>query len=268
VVSSSIWSGAPDPVILRVADSAGTRLDGSVPLVVQLATFDGTPQGPPVTATPLVPVGEVQASFVALLTIPAPGAWRLHLTAGAAAGDIAIQVLDPGTSAPVGGPAPAIDTPTLADVGGVVRAVTTQPQPDLRLSTTSTADALAMGRPYVIVIDSARFKVSPECGRALTMIRYLVDRWSDDVVFVHLEPFEYTIVTEEPVLSGALSDPPLNEYARAFGLGDAVWPAVRMPWIFVVDAQGVVRAKYTGIVGSADIDVILTQVTGRTAGGA
>ncbi len=33
-----------------------------------------------------------------------------------------------------------------------------------------------------------------------------------------------------------------------------------MPWIFVVDGNGIVRAKYTGIVGSADIDVILTQI--------
>ena len=83
-----------------------------------------------------------------------------------------------------------------------MRAVTTQPNPDLRLSTTSTADARAMGKPYVIVIDSARFKTTPECGRALTMIRYLLDRWGQDAVFIHLEPFEYQIITEEPVLSG------------------------------------------------------------------
>ena len=172
------------------------------------------------------------------------------------------RALDQGASAPIGGPAPAIDTPTIDDVGGVARAVTTEPDPDLRLSTTSTADARAMGKPYVIVIDSSRFKVSPECGRALTMIRFLLDRWGDDVVFVHLEPFEYEVVTAEPVLSGTLTDPPLNGFAGAWGLGDATWPAVKMPWIFVVDGEGVVRAKYTGLVGTADIDVILTQVTG------
>ena len=124
------------------------------------------------------------------------------MTAGQATGEATIQALDPGASLPIGGPAPDIDTPTVDDVGGVVRAVTTQPNPDLRLSTTSTADARAMGKPYVIVIDSARFKTTPECGRALTMIRYLLDRWGKDAVFIHLEPFEYQIITEEPVLSG------------------------------------------------------------------
>ena len=94
-----------------------------------------------------------------------------------------------------------------------------------------------MGKPYVIVIDSARFKVSPECGRALTMIRYLLDRWGEEAVFIHLEPFEYQVITEEPVLSGSLTDPPMNKYSRAFGLGDATWPGTKMPWIFVVDGQ-------------------------------
>ena len=220
IVSTSIWAEPGDPVIMRVVDSNGTKLDGSVSLAVQLAQADGTPVGDPVTASALLPEGAKQHFFVAPMDIPSPGAWRLKVTAGQSTGDIMIQALDPGASLPIGGPAPDIDTPTLDDVAGVVRAVTTQPNPDLRLSTTSTADARAMGKPYVIVIDSARFKTTPECGRALTMIRYLLDRWDQDAVFIHLEPFEYQIITEEPVLSGAITDPPLNKYARAYGLGE------------------------------------------------
>jgi protein SCO1/2 len=266
IISTSIWAEPGDPVIMRVVDSNGTKLDGSVPLSVQLAQADGTPVGNPVTASAVLPEGARQHYFVAPMDIPSPGAWKLKVTAGESTGDIMIQALDPGGSLPIGGPAPDIDTPTLDDVAGVVRAVTTQPNPDLRLSTTSTADARAMGKPYVIVIDSARFKVSPECGRALTMIRFLLDRWDQDATFIHLEPFEYQIITEEPVLSGSLTDPPMNKYSRAFGLGDATWPGTKMPWIFVVDGNGMVRAKYTGIVGSADVDVILTQIKAEQGG--
>jgi protein SCO1/2 len=267
LVSTSLWAGGTDPVILRATDSTGTRLDGSIPLSVQVISFDGVPQGEPVIAEAVLPAGETQPSFVVPLTFPTPGAWKLHLVAGRAEGDLTVQARPQGSTPGIGGPAPAVDTPTLDDVGGVVRAVTTQPQPDLRLSETSTADALAMGKPYVLVIDSARFKVSPECGRALTMIRYLLDRWADDVVFVHLEPFSYQVITQEPVLSGTLTNPPLNEHAQAFGLGDMTWPATKMPWIFVVDGRGTIRAKYTGIVGSADIDVILTQIAQESRAG-
>jgi hypothetical protein len=182
--------------------------------------------------------------------------------ASGATGSVPISALDPGTTPHLGGPAPDIRTPTLGDVGGLALAVTTAPLPDLRFSQTSTADARAAGKPYVLVVDSVRFKVSPACGRALTMVRYLLDRWPD-VVFIHLEPFEYSIITSEPVLSGDIANPPVNHYARAWGLGDATWPGTKMPWIFVVDGSGTVRAKYTGIVGSADVDLVLGLITGQ-----
>jgi hypothetical protein len=34
-----------------------------------------------------------------------------------------------------------------------------------------------------------------------------------------------------------------------------------MPWVFVVDGDGVVRAKYQGVIGSEDVDIILSMVT-------
>jgi protein SCO1/2 len=263
IVSSSIWSGGASPVILTARDSTGAAVDGTVPVSVQVVSVDRTTALAPVPATAIRPEGSTTVSFVALLDIPTPGAWRLNvLVADGRSGSTLIQALDPGSTAPLGKPAPNVDTPTLADVGGVVRAVTTQINPDLRFSQTSTADSLAAGRPYVLIVDSARFKVSPACGRALTMARYLLDRWPN-VTFIHLEPFEYQLITEEPVLSGSITDPPLNRYALAFGLGPAPWSATAMPWIFVVDGQGIVRAKYTGIIGSADVDLIVSLITGN-----
>ena len=66
------------------------------------------------------------------------------------------------------------------------------------------------------------------------------------MTFIHLEPFPYTIVTGEPVLDGDIASPPVNAATSAFGLGDATWPSTKMPWVFVVDGSGIVRAKATG----------------------
>ena len=263
VVSSSIWSGGSSPIILTARDASGAALDGTVPVSVQVVSADGANAMPQVPATAVRPTGVKETSFVAIVDIPSPGSWRLDVRAAdGRSGSTLIMAMDPGSTAPLGKPAPDVDTPTLDDVGGVVRAVTTQPNPDLRFSQTSTADSLSAGKPYVLLVDSARFKVSPACGRALTMTRYLLDRWQD-VTFVHLEPFEYQVITEEPVLNGSITDPPLNRYSRAFGLGPAPWTGVTMPWIFVVDGQGIVRAKYTGIMGSADVDVMLSLIQGK-----
>ena len=153
-------------------------------------------------------------------------------------------------------------TPTLADVGGVARAITTDPQPDLRLSTTSTTDALAAHRPFVLVADSVRFRVTPACGKAVVMARYLADRWPG-IAFIHLEPFEYTLVADTPVLTGDIKDPQLTAVASAWGFGDAPWGPASMPWVFVVDHSGVVRAKYQGLMGSDDVDVMLSLLAGE-----
>jgi protein SCO1/2 len=270
VISSELWAGGPDPVILTVSDAMGMPLDGTTPLDVTVTGAGNAAAGPAVRAVAVQPWGESTVYYVATVTIPSPGGWQLALsTPSGATGTVPVTALDQGATTPLGAAAPDIHTPTLADVGDDARAITTQPQPDLRLSQASTSDARAAGRPYVIVIDSARFRVSQLCGKAIVMVRYLVDRWQDSVDFIHLEPFVYTIITEEPVLSGDISNPPLNQWAQAYGLGPAPWTAMTVPWAFVVDGQGVVRAKYEGIIGSADIDVIISLIEGSgvVAGG-
>jgi protein SCO1/2 len=261
VISSEVWAGGPDPVILTISDAMGMQLDGTTPVDVTVTGAGNAAAGPPVRAVAVQPWGESTVYYVASVTIPSPGGWQLALsTPSGATGTVAVTALDQGSTTPLGAQAPNIHTPTLADVGGEARAVTTQPAPDLRLSQLSTSDARAAGKPYVIVIDSARFRVSQLCGKAIVMIRYLVDRWQDSVDFIHLEPFVYTIVTEEPVLSGDISNPPLNQWASAYGIGPAPWTAMSVPWVFVVDGQGVVRAKYEGIIGSADVDVMISLI--------
>jgi hypothetical protein len=138
--------------------------------------------------------------------------------------------------------------------------ITTDPLPDLRLSRTSTADALATGRPFVLVVDSARFKVTPGCGKALGLAKYLVDRWPD-VPFIHLEPYRYDIVTDTAVLEGSLAAPALVDVAEAWGVGAPPWGVGSMPWVFIVAGDGALIAKYQGVVGSDDIDVIVSLLT-------
>jgi len=174
-------------------------------------------------------------------------------------GSADVGVLDPGSSVPLGAPAPAAHTPTLDDVGGVALAVTTDPAPDLRLSRTSTTDALAAHQPFVLVVDSTRFRTTTACGKALVLVRYLLDRWPT-ATFIHLEPFKYAVVTDTAVLEGTLMAPTLVDAADAWGVGGSPWGATSMPWIFVVDGGGTVRAKYQGVIGSDDVDVILALI--------
>jgi hypothetical protein len=260
LVTTSVWSGGASPVIVTIRDADGVPLDETAAVRARVTSLEGVTAGPDVAAVAVRPPDQTTVSFVLVADVPAPGRWRLELVDGTgASGSLEFTALDPGATAPLGALAPDVATPTLADVGGIPLAVSTVRDPDLRLSQTSTAEATANGSTYVLLIDSARFETTPACGRALTIVQYLVDRWPD-VTFIHLEPYEYTIVGGEPLLAGTLTDPPLNRYARAWGMGEPPWPPVEQPWMFVVDGSGVVRAKYTGIMGSDDVDVILAML--------
>ncbi len=263
VVSSAVWAGPSTPVILTLKHAGAPLNDPNLHPSVQLENAFGAPVGIPVDAVGVQPPGVETVSYVAELSISAPGAWRIAVagTIGGVtlAGWAPLTASDPGATAPIGGPAPTAHTPTLADVGGNPRAVTTDPAPDLRLSQTSTTDALSAGQPFVLVIDSTKFRVSPVCGRAIIMARNLLDRWRD-IAFIHLEPFRYAVVTDTPVLDGSLDNPSLTDPAAAWGIGGSPWGARSMPWVFVVDGHGVVRAKYQGVSGSADVDVIVSLI--------
>ena len=263
VVSSTVWAGGRSPVILTLDGPSGRLADPDLRVTVQVESADRRPVGAPVTAVPVRPPFEQRVVYVAAVDLPAPGAW--WLTVGATGRRRASERrrrghrARPGTSAALGSAAPSVRTPTLDDVGGDHWAVSTDPAPDLRLYGRSTSDALATGTPFVLVVDSVRFRVSPACGKAVVLARTLIDRWPA-AAFLHVEPYTYAVVSETPVLEGDISDPPLNAVATAWGLDGAPWGSRWMPWVFVVDGEGVVRAKYQGVVGSDDVDVILALI--------
>jgi len=260
VVSSSVWAGGASPVILALTGPAGRLTDLADPVTVQLTTRDGVPVGGAVRAVAVQPPGVADVSYVASVDIPSPGWWslsvRIQAPGGALAGSTSVSALDPGATAALGRGAPTVRTPTLADVGGVALAVSTDPLPDLRLYQRSTTDALASGQPWMLVVDSARFKVSPACGKAIALAKFFLDRWPADT-FIHLEPYEYDVVTDTAVLRGSLAAPTLVPAADAWGVGGEPWGAGSMPWVFIVDRRGVVRAKYQGVVGTDEVDVML-----------
>ena len=100
VVSTSIWAGGPDPLILALSGPAGRLNDTTIEPSVQLIGADGSPAGAPVPAVPVQPPGIDDVSYVATLTIPAPGWWHLAVSATpgslALSGTADIAALDPG----------------------------------------------------------------------------------------------------------------------------------------------------------------------------
>jgi hypothetical protein len=135
--------------------------------------------------------------------------------------------------------APRIETPTAADVKGDLRRLTTAPQPNPAFYQLSIVEALANGKPTLILFSTPAFCTSRLCGPVYDVVSAVQPRYAQAVNFVHIE-----------VYSG-LPDPSANDWAlapamTAFGL-------TTEPWTFFIDVDGVIVHRVEGLVTPDEI---------------
>ena len=88
----------------------------------------------------------------------------------------------------VGTKAPDRSTPTLADVGGDVKQVSTDTDPDLDFYKVSAQDALAQHKPFVLVFATPAFCTSKVCGPTLDSIKAIA-KTEPGFTFINVEPY-------------------------------------------------------------------------------
>ncbi len=166
---------------------------------------------------------------------------------------IRFEVLQKGTTVAVGQPAPSVRTKTLSDVGGDVRLISTDTDPDPSLYTTSVADALARHDPFVLAFATPAFCQSRVCGPTLDTVKK-VKATEPGVTFINVEPYE--LVSKDgslqPVLdaSGQLTPVPAVD---AYGL-------LVEPWLFVVGRDGIIHASFEAVVSEQELRAAIDAV--------
>ena len=163
-------------------------------------------------------------------------------------------VLPGSATVKVGDAAPASKTPTAADVGGDLSKISTDAKPDPAFYQTSVADALAAHEPFILVFATPKFCTSAQCGPTLDDLKPVAAA-HPDVTFINVEPYvlEDASGQLQPVLD-AQGNLQVTDVTNAWGLTSE-------PWIFAVDATGVVRASYELIATPAEIDQAIAAIT-------
>ena len=174
--------------------------------------------------------------FIARPEFDAAGLWELEAELTAPDGapvsaQAAFEVKETSDTPAIGAPAPASVTPKASDVADLSR-ITTAGDPDPALYARSVHEAVAENKPFVVLFATPAYCVSFTCGPQVQELSGLRERYAGRANFIHVEVFQ---------------DPHLIEGGRpAGGLVDAVeeWGLPTEPWTFVVDANGIVRAKF------------------------
>ncbi len=204
-------------------------------------------------------IPDVRGMYVVNVDLPEAGTWGAEFTTEAPGSPaetvrLTFAVIDTPTTIPVGQPAPASVTPTVADVGGDVTRISTDPSPDPAFYQTSVADALAAHDPFMLIFATPKFCQTGQCGPTLDSLKSVAAA-NPNVTFINVEPYKLHDV------DGQLQ-PVLDANGQLIAT-DATnqWGLLAEPWIFAVDRQGVVQGSYGVTISQAELDAILPVIS-------
>lgn len=254
--STQHWLGTND-ILMSVYDMAGAPLaDAAAPLLIELVG----PSGQVLTAEPVIERFATYGRKLYRARVPLDevGRWELQVRApGAGDGRHGATVLDvspdQGTPA-LGSLVPGGATPTMRDAHSLMHHISSDIEPLSAFYTWSLDEALQQHQPTAFVMDTYAARPNSACGGALGLLHDVFIDYPGLVV-VHAEPWKTM-----PGPDGMLQlDPPggpavLTDYAKAWGISEP-------PWVFIIDRDGRLQAKFTGVLGSDELRAALASVT-------
>jgi hypothetical protein len=212
----------------------------------------------PAPATFLWGIENVRGYYVASVDLKTAGQWTASISTVAKGGSpetiqAPFTVKDKTSALAIGQKAPSVKTPTLADAGGDVTKVSTDPSPDPSFYKVSEDQALADHKPFALVFATPKFCTSRLCGPQLDQVK-AVARDYPSVTFINVEPYKLELKDGQlqPVLdsSGNLQPVPAVD---AFGI-------LSEPWLYVVDKTGTITASFEGVFSEQELRGALDKV--------
>ncbi|HEU4327474.1 MAG TPA: thioredoxin family protein [Roseiflexaceae bacterium] len=196
--------------------------------------------------------------YVAYPNLDKPGEWRVEIQAQAAgqtSPSISRQRLEvkPSSDVPnVGDQAVAVKTLTIKDVPDPAQ-LSSGKEIDPAMYQISLDQALASGKPTAVLFATPGFCRTATCGPSLNVLQALRPKYGDWINFIHAEvyryPFPQSVQAQQQAAEAAMKQGRLMtpEEARA-GFSDAMaaWGLASEPWLYLIDAKGVIAARYEG----------------------
>ena len=186
--------------------------------------------------------GEVGA-YRTTVDFDVAGLWGVEVSGTTADGQTleplrpTFNVLEEPFGLAVGDPAPLSEQLLLSDVDDITE-IDTSENPIPEQHNMTVADAVTSGLPTVIAITTPAFCETRICGPTKLSFDDLYGEYSDVANFVHVEPYQVQRVRDgECEALYECRTPIVDE-----------WRLQSEPWVFIVDADGNIAAKFDGLV--------------------
>ena len=183
--------------------------------------------------------------YVAPAHFDQPGRWGVEAVAGqgpeekVARADFEVRAQS--RTPAIGAPAPRSQTKTATDPDEVAKICSADPVDDMHGLTIE--QAVTSGKPSVILFGTPAYCTSQTCGPALEAVQAVQATYREQANFVHVEIYE------------GLVPGPLVQAVRE-------WNLPSDPWIFVVDREGNISAKFETMISAEELEPAVAQVVG------
>ncbi|MEE9199201.1 MAG: thioredoxin family protein [Dehalococcoidia bacterium] len=215
---------------------------------------DGSPAVSVETATArfhLWPFG-VRGNYATMLSFDRPGDWDLDVKVHEI-GDtvmtvsIPLRVKETSYTPAVGSRPPMVLNKTLADVDSLEE-LTSWPFADPEMYQLTIPEALATGKPLMLVFASPGICTSPTCGPQVDTILGLKEKYRGQVNFIHVEVYD----NPEEIQT----DLRLGRYAPAVEAWNLpkIEDYLNESWVFILDREGRIASKYEGYAPAEELE--------------
>jgi hypothetical protein len=198
---------------------------------------------------------EGAGAYVAHLDLVPAGNWGLDVTAARPNGQHAtirlatfpdgrpLTVVDTPTVPAVGQPAPLSHNPTTKDVPDVATIDSGRPPDDMHQL--SIAQAVQQHQPTLVVFASPAFCTSRVCGPEVHVIQGLEPAYRNRLTFIHVE-----------IYRDFVPDPSKRQLAQTV----VDWRLQTEPWVFLIDANGIIQSRFEGPTASDEVKAAIDQL--------
>lgn len=176
--------------------------------------------------------------YLGAVAFPAQGVYHLAVSAtmrggGQASGGVDVLVTTKSPEPPIGLRMPALKQPIASDVGGKLAQLDSGVPPD-SWHTETVAQGLAQHRPMVVYFGQPGRCATQTCGPTVTVLQELCRTYCSKLLFEHVEVhYPASADTDNPAFDA------MNFQSE--------------PWVYFVNADGVIADRYEGPVTLAQL---------------
>ncbi len=188
--------------------------------------------------------------YVGYANFDQPGAWGVEISVPRAGGEpvvtgMRLDVLERPSAPPVGARALPSRNLTIADVPEL-RRLTSDASPDPDFYRLTIAEALTANKPFVVTFSTPGYCQTAVCAPNMLVLKQLKAQYQQQVNFIHVEVYPYPFGES---FQAQRQVPQMKE-----------WGLRTEPWTFLVDAEGVIQARYEGGITFAELEPALAQL--------